>query len=405
MAQDDRAMVEAEITALREALLRLGISEPSIDLTIAQLGQVFVDYRCRRDQAARSPRIAAVVRQLADLVTLANDAARGERILLPPDLLPQVFDALAGRFPFTPLELLWTAAASSLDAVDEAWPGHVRIAVTGATVTRHVLHAAIRPWPHRRHFVAARISSFPAEAAEAYFFSERPKPALIHLRHRLEKLIADDPALSARFFRQVATAVRGATLQGGRQNPGRRTLYGWSEPACDARLVVDVCDAVLGDEVVSVTSARSSLREIVDILRRGIIWDDTPASGEGCESCAPGYEDYLRDDIFAGMIGVWRRRVEHRQILRRLNEMIGRRRRTARSFPLTLELLQDCCSQLSGSARELERRAEMGDPIGSDRNSARATGTPGRIIEVLPLLGAKTELQLLRRAVQACRAP
>jgi hypothetical protein len=405
MAQDDRPMVESEVTSLREALLRLGIERPLIDLTITQLAQVSVDYRCRRDQAARSPRIAAVVGQLTDLVTLANRAARGEQTRLPADLLPEVFDALAGRFPFSPLELLRIAVASSLDKVDDALPGHVRTAVTGATVTQHVLHAAMRPWPPQRHFVGARISSFPAEAAEAYFFGELPKPVHFHLRQRLEKLIADDPALSVQFFHRIATAVRGATLQVGRQNPGRRTLYGWSEPACDARLVVDVCDTVLSGQAVSLTGARSALREIVDILRRGIIWDDASASGEDCESRALGHEDDLRNDIFAGMISVWRWRAEHRQILRRLDEMICQCRRSTRSLPLTCELLENCYSKVSASVRELERRAEMGDPSGSDPSSARASGTPGRIIKVLPLLGAKTQLQLLRGALRACRDP
>jgi hypothetical protein len=404
MAQKEPSTVKVEVTALRAALVRLGIDEPSIDGTIAGLGQASIDYHCRLDQAAQSPRIAKVVAQLAGLVELANNTAPGKEITLPPKLLRQVFDALAGRFPYSPLQLVWIPVGPPLDAIDDAPPENVRTATTGATVTPHVLHAAMRQWPHGQHFVTAKISSFPTAAAENYFFAELPQPALPHLRSRLETFIAGNPALAAAFFLQVATAVRNAASQGDSQNLGRRTLYRWSEPACAARLVADVCDAVLGDECVSVTRARAELREIVDILRWDIIWGDSPAGGEDNESRSRRHEDDLDDKILVGMLEVWRRRAEHRQILRRLDAMICQRRRSARSFPLTLALLENCRSQLSGSARELDRRANMGDPIGSRLGLARATGTPGRIIDVSPVLAAKTQLQLLRRAARACKS-
>jgi hypothetical protein len=404
MAEEEPPTVEEEVTGLRDALVRLGIDEPSNEGTIARLGQASIDYHCRRDQAARSPRIAKVVEPLAALVELANNAASGESIRLPPKLLPQVFDALAGRFPYSPLQLAWISVGPPLDASDGVWSGPVRTITTGATVTPHVLHAAMRQWPHGQHFVAAEISSFPAAAAEDYFFAELPQPALPHLRSRLATFIAGDPALAAGFFLQVATAVRNAASQGDSQNLGRRTLYRWSEPACAARLVADVCDAVLGDECVFVTRARAELREIVDILCRGIIWGASPAGGGGNESRARPHEDDLDDKFFMGMLEVWRRRAEHRQILRRLDTMICQMRRSARSFPLTLALLQICCSELSGSERELDRRAKMGDPIGSRLGLARTTGTPGRIIDVSPVLAAKSQLQLLRRAARACKS-
>jgi hypothetical protein len=404
MAQEEPPTVEEEVTALRDALVRLAIDEPLKEGTIARLGQASIDYHCRRDQAARSPRIAKVVDQLAALAESANNAARGEPLTLPPKLLPQVFDALAGRFPYSPLQLTHIPVGPPLDEIDGAPPDEVRTITTGATVTPHVLHAAMRQWPHGQHFVTTKISSFPAAAAEDYFFAELPQPALPHLRSRLATFIAGDPALAAGFFLQVATAVRNAASQGDSQNLGRRTLYRWSEPACAARLVADVCDAVLGEECVSVTRVRAELREISDILRRGIIWGDCPAGGRDNGSLARRHEDDLDDKVFTGMLGVWRRRAEHRQILRRLDAMICQMRRAARSFPLTLALLEDCCSQLSGSVRELDRRAKMGDPIGSRLGSARATGTPGRIIDVSPVLAAKTQLQLLHRAAQACKS-
>jgi len=404
MAEIEPPTVEEEVTGLCDALVRLGIDEPSSDGTLARLKKASINYHCRRDQAARSPRIAKVVDQLAGLVDLANNAAPGEPITLPPKLLPQVFDALAGRFPYSPLQLVRIPVGPPLDAIDDAPPENVRTATTGATVTRHVLHAAMRQWPHGQHFVAAKISSFPAAAAENYFFSELPQPALPHLRSRLTTFIGGNPALAAAFFLRVATAVRNAASHGDSQNLGRRTLYRWSEPACAARLVADVCDAVLGDESVSVTRARAELREIVEILCRGIIWGDSPAGGGDNESRSRRQEDDLDDNVFTGMLGVWRRRAEHRQILRRLDAMICQRRRSVRSFPLTLALLENCCSQLSGSVRELDRRANMGDPIGSRLGLARATGTPGRIIDVSPVLAAKTELQLLRRVARACKS-
>ena len=345
-----------ERATIGRCLRRLGVDASGFESRLDALHTVACSYQRRRDLRAKSPRIAAVLRQLAALDRLAERACAGEGIAVPAEIFPETIGALVGRYPFSDLELARVTLETLTGQAHER--SLSRTAVVGASVEPHVMAAAMHQFPSRPHLLAARVVAFPHAAAANYFFGDLPDVSDTILRQRLESFIVGGPKIARHFIREVHERVCRATSDATRQNPGKRSLYQWAEPSPDARLVFDVFQTVL--EPMSERPKRavqSILIELVDVLRTT---NDGPTVGAG-----DGDTDFMRQDVFSSVLTVWVALNQHRLVARRLASILDYELETGeprcRRLRRVRLLAARCHSAVSDSAAELLRRAHMGD--------------------------------------------
>lgn len=400
LAEEDRAELERLLRQVRH---------PAIDVAVQleALEQAASSFRHRSARRRASARIGEVISQLSALLDAARQAARTESASIPSEILPETFEALVGRYPFSNVDVAPVTAEALQSAGGRT--GSYRTAVIAAPVESHVVNAALRQFPGEPHLVAVRSTAFPFDAARAYFFESLAEPAVDDLRRRLGDFIFRMTDVAPGFLEHVRDRVCLATRDPERQNRGRRTLYDWAEPSPEARLVWDVLEAVL-QPVTERPKApvQDVIVRIVDLLAGRIAADG------------------IRSDIISAMLTICVASCQHHIVARRLSGMLDGapgqaetpRRRRRRSFWIA------CHGVVRDSAAELWRRACMGDhhhvaQLGGDPNSidamsasplggvsstpkGRATGLPVPTLDLAAVATAGTTLRFLRSLAKAC---
>ncbi|MGY0575700.1 hypothetical protein ACTGJ9_035555 [Bradyrhizobium sp. RDM12] len=342
---------------------------------------------------------------MSALLDAARQAARTGSASVPFEILPETFDALVGRYPFSNVDMAPVTAEALQSAGGRT--GSYRTAVIAAPVAPHVVNAALRQLPSEPHLVAVRSTPFPFDAARTYFFEGLTEPALDDLRRRLGDFIVRMTDVAPGFLEHVRDRVCLATRDPEQQNPGRRTLYNWAEPSPEARLVWDVLEAVLQPATERPTApVQDVIVRIVDLLAGAIAADG------------------IRLDVISAMLTIWVASCQHHIVARRLSGMLDGapgqaetpRRRRRRGFWIA------CHCVVRDSAAELWRRACMGDhhhvaqlgggPKPLDRRSAsraggstpkgRATGLPVPTLDLAAVATAETTFPFLRILAKAC---
>lgn len=400
LAEEDRAEVRR--------LLR-GMRHPAVDLagTLDALEQAASSFRRRSALRGASARIGDVISQLSALVDTAHLAARTGSGSIPPEILPETFEALVGRYPYSNVDVAPVIAEMlQRSGGSRASP---RTAVIDATVAPHVVNAALRRFPGEPHLVACRSTPFPFEAANAYFFEGLTESAVDDLRRRLGEFIVQMTDVAPEFLEHVRDRVCLSTRDPNRQNPGRRTLYDWAEPSPGARLVWDVLETVLQP------MTERPKRPVQDVIIRIIdLLVGSMAAGD------------IRPDVISAMLTIWVASCQHHIVATRLSAMLdgmpGRaetpRCRRRRGFWIS------CLNVVLDSAAELWRRGCMGDhhnvaQLGGDPEPActistksiggatasskgRATGSPVPTLDLAAAATAGTDMQFLRILAKAC---
>lgn len=386
---------------LERLLRRIGVPADQIAIKVIELDEAKQSFLWRCEHRARSSRISAVVSQLHAFVDAAQRACSGREVSLPDKILPEIYDALTGRYPFSNVKV----APVNLETLKrpKAYAGLYRTAVIDASVTPHVVNAAMRQLPDQPHLVAVRTMPFPSAAAQEYFFGQFPEPE--KLRERLENFIVDMPNEASVILRRVHDGVRRATRDPARENSGRRTLYDWAEPVPVARLAFDIIDLVLEPSATRPrTAVQEILAEIIDVL----IGDQN--------------SDCLRQDILGSMLTVWTALNQHLVVAERLSGILDGR--PARADPPRQQRRRRLWSArhaaVMGSAAELLRRACMGDhhhgrQVGSNPRArrqrrgmvnapkARATGLPVPTIDLAAAARGESDTQFFLNVARACK--
>jgi hypothetical protein len=400
LIEEDRAEVKS---------LVLRVRRPSADVAVhlEALDRAASLFQCRSARREASARIGEVISQLSVLVDAAHHAAHTGVACIPSEILPETFDALIGRYPFSNCDMAPVTAEVLKNAVSCAVSS--RTVVVAAPVEPHVVNAALRQVPGQPHLVAVRSTPFPFDAATTYFFEGLATPAAGDLRRRLGDFIAGMTDVAPSFLEHVRDRVCLATRDPERQNRGRRTLYDWAEPSPGARLVWDVLEAVLDPMTERPQGpVQDVIIRIVDILAGSIGVDN------------------IRSDVVSAMLTIWVASCQHHIVATRLSELLdgasGRaetlRHRRRRGFWIA------CHSAVRDSAAELWRRACMGDyhhvallggsskpfdatsasPAGgvSSTPKARATGMPMPTLDLAAAASAGTTFRFLRTLAKAC---
>lgn len=344
---------------------------------------------------------------MSALVDAAHQAARTGAGSIPSEILPEAFEALVGRYPFSNVDMAPVTAETLRNT--RGYAGSHRTAVIDAPVEPHVVNAALRQFSGKPHLVAVRSTAFPFDAAMAYFFEGLAEPIADDLRRRLEDFVVRMTDVAPGFLEHVRDRVCLATRDPERQNRGRRTLYDWAEPSPEARLVWDVLEAVLQPATERPkTPVQDVIVRIVDLLAGSIAADG------------------IRPDIISAMLTIWVASCQHHIVARRLSGMLDGapgqaetpRRRHRRGFWIA------CHGAVCDSAAELWRRACMGDhhhvaQLGGDSKSfdamsaspagdisstpkGRATGLPVPTLDLAAAATAETTLRFLRSLAKAC---
>lgn len=398
LAEEDRAEVQRLLRRVRRPAIGIAVQ-------LEALEQAASSFRHRSARRRASARIAQVISQLSALVAAAHQAARTGAGSIPSEILPETFEALVGRYPFSNVDMAPVTAETLRSA--SGCTGSYRTATIAAPVAPHVVNAALRQLPGEPHLVAVRSTPFPFDAAEIYFFEGLTEPAAADLRRRLGDFIVRMTDVAPGFLEHVRDRVCLATRDPEQQNRGRRTLYNWAEPSPEARLVWDVLEAVLQP----VTERPKALVQdvivrIVDLLAGAIAADS------------------IRPDIISAMLTIWVASCQHHIVAKRLSGMLDGapgqaetpRRRRRRGFWIA------CHGAVRDSAAELRRRACMGDhhhvaqlggnskpfdatsPPGgvSSTPTGRATGLPVPTLDLAAATTAGTTLRFLRSVARAC---
>ncbi|MDN4986720.1 hypothetical protein QY049_26525 [Bradyrhizobium sp. WYCCWR 13022] len=400
LAEEDRTEVQRLLRRVRR---------PTVDVAVQVhvLEQAASSFRRRSARRRSSARIGEVILQLSALVNAAHQAARTGACSIPSEILPETFDALVGRYPFSNVDMAPVTGETLKNTGGRA--GFVRTAVISAPVEPHVVNAALRQFPGRPHLVAVRSTAFPFDAAQNYFFEGLERPTADDLRRRLEDFIVGMADVAPGFLEHVRDRVCLATRDPERQNRGRRTLYDWAEPSPEARLVWDVLEAVLQPMTERPKAAvQEVIVRIVDLLAGSIVADG------------------IRSDVISAVSTIWVASCQHHIVARRLSGLLDdapRQPRTPRRLRRRGFWIA-CHGAVRDSAAELWRRACMGDhrhvaQLGGaskpfDATSAslavdignppkgRATGLPVPTLDLAAAATAGTTFRFLRSLAKSC---
>jgi hypothetical protein len=338
----------------------VGMPPAAVETKITRLCEVVSAFRHQTAQRSASPRIGRILSQLAQIERAAERACEGRRANLPSEILPETFQALAGRYPYSNLDL----ARVTLETLrDPSRSAGVRTAVVNASIGRHVPDAALCQHPGEAHLVAARCWPFPSAAAEKYFYEDLTEPTAAAQRRRLHEFIRGGPFIARNFVRHVHERVRLATRDPGKRNTGARRLYDWAEPAPLPRLVFEVMQTVLEPAIERPGAAvRDRVIGIVDLLVNA-----------GRRSA----QDFRDADVVSSTLTIWVALHQHRMVLDRLSGMMGEMSNPIRSLRWRRRrlLLETCYDVVLQSSAEVWRRAAMGDFHDLCQNRARRSSS------------------------------
>ncbi len=332
-----------------------------------------IECLAQRDQmrvraAAKSPRIATVIRQLKAIEDLAVRAARGEAITVPENTCIEVYQALAGLPPYSEIDF----ARVTRTMLDEWGPGYwpagaTRVLPADAPIATAVLESELRPSRDEPHLLALRTWARVRAVASAYFFADLPEGdenRSAKLRMRLAEMIQPGSAEFHEYVENVCAAVARALTDADRQNPGRRTIHSWTQADPDGALIVDLCDALWENERHVVAGAD------VECVQSLVIWLRDP------ELLVGASDKPVADATIWTMLGAWNSRAAHLAVAAKLSDVAFVGDHAGGDVSSFIDV------EFASSLAELNRRLSMGDAVSSKPFLARASGRPAAVLDL-----------------------
>jgi hypothetical protein len=403
---------------LLEALFNLEIPRNDHAKILSAFEDIAHEYQDRLIEQAQSPKVSDFITTMDELRRAVRTVNRVEVISLP-ELNRDVFKALRGRYPASATDLVpvtpdMLRANQTKDGIVESsgWSGPPRAYITGQPATPHILAAALYPAPEVPHLVRMSTDRTSHQELQAYLFADlsvdtAPVPAL---QEHLEQAIREEPEAMLELVEWAYEAVNRTLKDPSRQNSGQHTLFSWAGLRPGGRLVADVCQVLWEVPLAKLSrSQRQGVRSIINVIHFAVaprkpdrIRDDIADSRHALEKGENSKKDSdkvaefdeIRDDVLSGMISAWHYMGVHlrtadylwkfqERMDKEASRLGGNARHRRERLKLRQAIILQAYDTVVLSLKELKRRVDLGDHIGSDSRISRSSGIPTPILDLV----------------------